>query len=308
MGISSHVRGSGRSVFGTSFLGSCFGSLTFRHNACPFRFVDDDGLLLGVLKNNQLLVWGLATGLCRELPNWLDELDEGYSGHFRRPTAAALTESSSLLAVVYRGHDIIVWDIENERLHDIYGKETGSLGARARRRPGMVSVLSLVFNRAPEAGLLAASFNDGELVVFNTAEGLVQARAPANAHTLASPPDGLMLACGNSAGTIQVFEFDRLKLLYRIQSEEFGIKSLIFSADSHRLIDIRGPRCRIWDPPILMRQDTDEDNSDTLSVSTGPQDYKLDDIKQSVHITALACADSDDFVICGKIDSSVCLL
>jgi WD40 repeat protein len=270
-------------------------------------FVDNDGLLLGVLKNNQLLVWDLATGLCSELSNWLDELDEGYSGHFRRPTAATLAETSSLLAVVYRGHDIIVWDIENERLYDIYGKETGSLGARARRRPGMASVLSLIFSRAPEAGLLAASFNDGELVVFNTCEGLVQARAPANAHTLACSPDGLTLACGDSAGTIQLFEFESLKLLYRIQSEEFGIKSLIFSADSHRLIDIRGPHCRVWDPPILMRQDEDEDNSDTLSVSTVPQDYKLDDAKQSVQITALACAESVDFIICGKIDSSVCL-
>ena len=148
-------------------------------------FVDNDGLFLGVLmKNNQLLVWDLATGLCKELPNWLDELDEGYTGHFHRLTAATLIETSSMLVVVYRGHDIIVWDIENERLHDIYGKETCSLGARARRRPGMASVLSLVFNRATEAGLLAASFNDGELVVFNTAEGLVQARTPANAHII----------------------------------------------------------------------------------------------------------------------------
>lgn len=270
-------------------------------------FVDNDELLLGVLKNNQLLVWDLATGLCRELSSWLDELDESYSCHLRRPTAAALAETSNLLAVVYRGYDIIVWDTENERLHDIYGKETGSLGARAMRRPGMSSVLSLIFSRAREAGLLAASFNDGELVVFNTSEGFIQVRAPAEAHSLACSPDGLLLACGNSAGTIQLFEFDTLKLLYRIQSEEVGIKSLSFSADSHRLVDIRGPRCRVWDPPILMRQDADEDNSDTLSVSIAPQDYKLDKAKQPVYITALTYAESDNFAICGKMDGSVCL-
>lgn len=74
-------------------------------------FVDNDSLLLGVLKNNQLLVWDLGTGVCKEIPNWLDELDEGYSGHFRRLTAATLAEKSSLLAVVYRGHDIIIWDV-----------------------------------------------------------------------------------------------------------------------------------------------------------------------------------------------------
>ena len=271
-------------------------------------FVDNDRLLLGAFKNNELLVWDLATGLCRELTSWLDGLDEEYSGRFLRPATAALDGVSSLLAVVYRGWDIILWDIENESLYDIYCQETGSLGTQAKKRLGISSVLSLAFNRAPEAGLLAASFTDGELVVFNTYEGIVQARVPAtNAHSLASSPDGLMLACGNSAGTIQLFEFDTLKLLYRIQSEEFGIKSLAFSADSHRLVDIRGPHCRVWDPPVLMRPDTDEDNSDTVSISTAPQDYKLDDAKQTIHITALVGAESGDAVLAGKEDGSVWL-
>jgi WD40 repeat protein len=280
--------------------------LDISSNCLSYSFVDNDRLLLGAFRNNQLLVWDLTTGLCRELTSWLDELDEEYSGHSRRPICATLAAGSNLLAVVYRGQDLIVWDIDNERLYDIYGKETGSLGARARKRAGIASVWSLMFSRAPEAGLLAAAFNDGELVVFNTFEGTVQARAPANAHTLASSPDGLTLACGNSGGTIHLFEFDSLKLLYRIQSEEFGIRSLVFTANSLRLIDIRGPHCRVWDPPVLVRPDADEENSDTISVSTAPQDYTLDDAKLSVHITALACAEDSGIVFCGKVDGAVC--
>ena len=271
-----------------------------------YSFVDNDQLFLGALRNNQILAWDLATGFCTELPSWLDGLDEEYSGHFLRPMCATLSSGLSLLAVVYRGHDIIVWDIDNERLYDIYGKETGSLGTQARQHGGVASVWSLIFSQAPETSLLAAAFNDGELVVFNTSEGTVQARAPANAHTLASSPDGLTLACGNSSGTIQIFDFDSLKLLYRIQSEEFGIKSLVFSADSHRLVDIRGTHCRVWDPPVLVRQDVDEENSDTISVSTAPQDYTLDDTKHCVHITTLACAEDGDAIFCGNADGDVC--
>ena len=276
-------------------------------NCMSLSFVDNDRLLLGVFRSSQLLVWDMATGRSRELTSWLDELGEDFSGRLRSPTTATLACGSSLLAIVYRGQDIIIWDTENERTYDIYGKETGSLGAQAERRPGTASVFTLIFSRAPEAGLLAAAFSDGELVVFNTSEGTIQATTPANAHTLASSPDGLTLACGNSAGTIQLFEFESLRLLYRIQSEEFGIKSLAFSIDSHRLIDIRGPHCRVWDPPVLVRQEADDVNSDTISISTVPQDYTLDDAKHSVHITAFSCAENSDAIFCGKLDGSVCL-
>jgi hypothetical protein len=270
-------------------------------------FLDNDRLLLAIMKSNQLLVWDMTTGLSRVLTSWLDELDDEYSGFHRRAVSATLAGGANLLAVVYRGLDIILWDIGNEMIYDIYGKDTGSLGPQARRRPGIASVLSLMFSRATETCLLAAAFNDGELVVFNTVDGLVQATAPANAHTMASSADGLMLACGNSTGTIQVFEFDTLKLLYRIQSEEYGIKSLAFSGDSHRLIDVRGLHCRVWDPSVLVREDHDEENSHTVSVSTAPQDIKLDDSKLFAHITAFACAEGTDAVFCGKLDGSVCL-
>lgn len=270
-------------------------------------FLDGDQLLLAALRSNQLLIWDMTTSLCRELTSWLDELDEEYSGFHRRVSCAALAEDASLLAIAYRGLDIIVWDLENDTIYDIYGQNTGSLGSQARRRPGVASVLSLMFSRTVETSLLAGAFNDGELVVFNIATGVVQAMAPANAHTMASSADGLTLACGNSSGTIQVFDFETLKLLYRIQSEEYGIKSLAFSADGQRLIDVRGPHCRVWDPPVLVRDDRDEENSDTVSVSTMAQDITLDDSKLSAHITAYACAESSNAVFCSKLDGSVCL-
>ena len=270
-------------------------------------FVENDTYLLTILKSNQLILWETETGHDRELTSWSDDLNETSSGTSQRPQAAALAKDASLLAIVYRGQDIILWDVDRDCLYDIYAKESGSLGTQAAKRSGIAQTWSMIFSQAPETGLLAAGFNDGELVLFNTFEGTVQARTFINAHTLASSPDGLTLACGNSAGTIQLFDFDSLKLLYRIQSEAHGIKSLVFSSDSHRLIDIRGPHCRVWDPPVLVRQDFDTENSDTISVSTAPQDYKLDETEQRVQITALASSENGDAIFCGKEDGSVCL-
>ena len=277
-------------------------------DAMSLSFADNDQILLATLRSNQVLLWNLITGSVEELASWLDELTDMSSGQYHRPIATAFSEDSSHLAISYRGHDVIIWDIEEERIIDLYGQDTGSLGAQSISRPGVATIWSLEYCRTPASNLLAAACNDGSLIVFNTANGTVQARAQeANVKTLVSSRDGFTLACGSSGGTIQLFDFETLKLLHRIKSEEFSIKDLTFSGDNHRLIDIRGPHCRVWDPPVLMRQENDEDISDTVSISTAPQEYKVDDSKLDANVTAFACAECLDAVFCGTIDGAILL-
>jgi WD40 repeat protein len=270
-------------------------------------FVDNDGALIGTLNGDQMVLWDLRTGLDSELPSWVDDLDPEYAGG--HPLAATIGGHSTMLAVAYRAQDVVVWDLENECVHDIYGQDIGPLGPRVSKRQGAGEGTSLMFSPDPEQGLLAVGYGTGELVVFNTKEQTVQARAShVNAHKMVSSPDGMILACTNSAGMILIFEFETLKLLYRIVSDESAVKDLVFTSDSHRLIDIRGPHCRIWDPPVLLQNAlVDEHNSDTISISTAPQEYLLDDTEQKVLISALICVDDDDAIICGKRDGSICV-
>ncbi|KAL2068164.1 hypothetical protein VTL71DRAFT_16262 [Oculimacula yallundae] len=268
-------------------------------------FVDNDLLLLAVTMDNRILLWDLASGSLETLDSWVDELDEGFVSGC--PTTATIGAGSSMLAIAYRGHDIIVWDIESEKIHDIYGQDVGSLGPNAEKRSGVASVISLLFSPVVESPLLAAGYNNGELVVFDTADHRVLARAQANAHSFVSSPDGMLLACSNSAGMIMIYDFESLKIVYRIVSEEYSIKSLVFSANSQRLIDIRGPFCRVWDPPALLRDEMDTSNSDTISISTSPQDYVLLDSEPAVPISAFVCCDENNSVICGNVDGSICL-
>lgn len=278
------------------------------HDCLSLCFTDEDKLLLGALRNNQLMIWDLTTGLLRDSADWTEDYD-GHSAHAsRRPITAAICIELSLLAVVYRGQDILIWDIEANALHETYGKETGAHLDPALSRSTKAFVTGgLVFSSDPGATLLAASYSDGDLVLFDTYEGTVKERTLAYAQTLASSPNGRTLASADSTGTIQLFDFETLKLIYRIRSEEHSIKSLAFSGDNCRLLDIRVSECRVWDPTVLLLQDVDDENSDTVSVSTAPQEIRLESSEDVVLITSLALHGSGEVFFCGKTDGAIYL-
>ena len=265
---------------------------------------DEDRLLLGALKNNHLVFWDLTTGSIKESTCWTQDLESENARAFRRPIAATFNLELGLLAVVYRGQDIFLWDIENDVIYDTYNKDASN--SSKQRRASISGVLCMVFSTAPASTLLAASYSDGDLVLFDTSQGTILELTTANAQTLACSPDGRTLASGDSAGTIQLYDFETLKLLYRINSEEY-VKSIAFSGDSQHLLDIRGSYCRVWDPVVLVRQDIDDEQSDTISISTTAQEFALEPIDDLIFVTALACHENGEVFFCGKEDGSVYL-
>lgn len=271
-------------------------------------FADEDRLLLGALRDNQLMVWDCTSGFLTNSADWTED-DDGQLNHaYRRPTSAAICVASSLLAVVYRGQDILVWDIESNALYDTFGKEIGA-NRNCRTATNVKAFVTggLVFSSDPNATLLAASYSDGDLVLFDITEGTVKEKTLANAQILASSPNGRTLATADSSGRVQIFDFETLKLLHCISADDYGIKSLAFSGDNSRLLDIRGSQCRVWDPTALLRPDEVDENSDTVSVSTLPQETLLQPSKDKVLITALACHGNGDVLFCGKSDGGIYL-
>ena len=266
--------------------------------------IEENQFLLGALKNNKLAIWDLADGTLRDDADWTRDLEGSQSHAYRRPVTASFCMESCLLAVVYRGQDILLWDLDRDELHDTYSKAGSSTkSSKVDISAGVTG--GLVFNATPNATLLAAAYSDGDVVLFDILEGTVREKALVNAQTLACSPDGRTLASGDSSGTIQLFDFETLRLLYRIKSEEYCIKELAFTRDSHRLLDIRGSECRVWDPMVLVRQDGDEENSDTISVSTTPQEVSLEPMENIVLITSLVCHADGGVFFCGKEDGSV---
>ena len=269
-------------------------------------FADEDRLLLGALRNNQLMIWDCATGFLTDCADWTEN-DGGQQNHaYRRPISAAIGVDSTLLAVVYRGQDILIWDIESNAAYDTLAKETGS-----SRNPSAISSTKafvtggLVFSADPNAALLAASYSDGDLVLFDITEGIVQEKTLANAQILASSPNGRTLAAADSAGRIQIFDFETLRLLHCISDDDYSTKALTFSGDNSRLLDIRGSECRVWDPIALFRPDETDENSDTVSVYTLPQETMIESSYDIISISALACHGNGEVLFCGKTDGGI---
>lgn len=88
---------------------------------------------------------------------------------------AALSPDQNILAIIYRGEDILFWDIERDRIHDIYEKETGSrLNMSTKVADGSTTVRSLGFSAGLGTDLLAATYSDGDLYVYDTSTGNIK--------------------------------------------------------------------------------------------------------------------------------------
>lgn len=273
------------------------------------HFSEDDTMLRVATRQNQLIEFD-CLGQCflREEPiSWVADLEE--TMQFRSPTMTALGSAMSLLSVIYRGENIVLWDYLEDRVHDVYEKETGSVVAYGSHKlaEGTTTVGSVTFSHAIDTHLLAAAYTDGDLMVYDTVSGEAIAMAEGvNVNLVASSPDGRTLAGVDSHGNLTLFEFETLRSLCRIKLDDPVIpKALSFTADSLRLIEIRGQQCRVWEPTVLLRTDTkDDENSDTVSITTDPQelDYHAN---KDVAITSIACAKTLDVVFYGTSEGCV---
>jgi len=83
----------------------------------------------------------------------------------------------------------------------------------------------LTFNPNSDSGLLAVAYQDGELALYDAWSQKELNSVYGNAFTLASSPDGRTLATGDARSTVQIGDFETLKLLYRINSGCGEVKS-----------------------------------------------------------------------------------
>ncbi len=266
---------------------------------------NNDQTLMGALKDHRLKSWDLKTGTLFANLDWTEGLEEMTKLLYRRPTTAAFGMDAHLLAVIYKGQDILLWDLESDSLYDTYNRERGVDGFVGRPY-GSSGVRCLCFGAADSADLLCAAYTDGELVLFDTATGLVTSRITAFAHILVSSPDGSTLASADPSGIIQLFHLQTLELIYVIKSVEPGLQGLTFSSDSSRLLDIRTSRCRVWEPNVLQGRRVYNDFApSTTSYETAPEIVRLDAPDECIQITSMTLHDGSTWIFGGKEDGSV---
>lgn len=272
------------------------------HDILTLVFGNSDKLLMAVSKGNAFLSWNLETGLAAEDCHWRDVFGE--QQYRRPPMAAALNSDLSLLAIVYRGRPICLWDMNGQNLYGLLGREPdpGSLALGTN-----TSVSSLVFSPNDSLPLLAAAYEDGDLALFEPWNLKLLKVIEANAQIVTCSSDGCTLATGNSAGMVQLFEFETLQLLYRVSASDYGVRTLAFSSDDLRFLDVRGKLCNVWEPSILSGLPQHEEDSVTEALPLEPRIIGVGDGENPAEITTLALHDTGEFAFCGMSDGSVFL-
>lgn len=199
-----------------------------------------------------------------------DQVDEIYSNTQsiitqQAATCAAFltTTDTTLLAVGYRKHPVFIWNVFEEQGlgHCVVDANNG--------------IDCMVFNPNPDIIALIVSLSDGRLCVFNyfTMKQMFMIHKT-YAQSVACSPDGHSLVTGGSHGTIEVFDFDHdydgntiLVPIYRIDGLYDPIRSVAFSCDGMRFLDVHRQQCRVWEPAALVRTNNElESTSDAATL------------------------------------------
>ena len=211
--------------------------------------------------------------------------------------AAAISPDQTTLALLYRGKPVYLYNLEDDTVLGTCGRDVDS-GA-----PN-ISVLTALFNPSPEFNLLAIAHQDGDLAIYDpwTQKELVSVYG--DAYSLAASPSGQFLGSGNTGGTIRLWEFETLALLYVIRSGLEEVRSLAFTGDGVRVVDRRDTRVKVWEPSALVRRSAAEEDASLSDATTliAPETGAND---ETVTTTA-TCADEHGlFVFAGSSDGSV---
>ncbi|KAL8647803.1 MAG: hypothetical protein Q9226_006278, partial [Calogaya cf. arnoldii] len=263
-------------------------------------FNEDDTILMATTIANCTSCWSVEAG--EELEKFFvsDQIEDDSSTYRRPPSHAQISGELNLLAVCYRQRPINLWDLEDRSFIGQFHKSAADV------YPGPL-VEAMVFNPNPDVNLAAASYQDGDLVIFNPWNQKSHAMVEANAHVLAVSPDGATLATGDSSGTVQVFDFETLGLLYRSTVNDFDIRAISFASNNIRFFDIRRDHCNVWEPSAIVRQTATSDGSSEYCSEGVMGDVETVGIHlsdESQAITAMV-SDGDGYLFCGKESGSV---
>ncbi|MBE3042520.1 hypothetical protein IMZ48_08065, partial [Candidatus Bathyarchaeota archaeon] len=228
---------------------------------------------------------------------WADSPDLDGPPPRRPPCALSISPSHQMLAVSYSGEPITLWDLEEDAYYGSCGKKLPS-GETSQH-----IVVSLAFNPNPNIGLMAVTYLDGDLALLDPFADEQLECFRANCLALGASPDGRFLAAGGGDGIINVYEFDTLRLLYRVKSYNSFIKQIGFAKDSLHFADIRGAQCSVWEPAALMRYSLNDDSTGSSSASV----INTVSLEPKAKITAIMVHHTPDVIFAGRDDGAVLL-
>lgn len=302
--INTHLASAGRTKIGlwNSASGTLLRTLNIVDPIITLDFTMDNSQVVVTTRANSLKFWRVADGFEIDTCQFadVDEEQGEESTYLRPPTHAAFSAELNLLVVAYRQRPVNIWDLEENTF-------VGHFYKSATQYPHPL-IFALIFNSNPVLCLAAVAYDDGDVITFDPWTQKKHMSVNANAATLASSPDGTILATGNGVGVISLYDFESLSMLYQISSYEQSIRSIVFSSNNLRFFDIRGGYCNAWEPSVLVRR-TDQGEASSIDVSeevpSGPQRGNTKAYDDDQAITAMTAHHEGEAIFCGREDGSI---
>ena len=242
-------------------------------------------ILLAVTEQGRGLRLDIASGKVLEEHSYPFQPIEPGSEQNKAPIAATISPGSELLGLVYRKGPVCVWELQTNTFVS-WAVDDTPRGAK-----------QVLFNPNPEIGLLLVAYDIGHLGLFDSWSGnLVLMREPdkdAILHSVTCSADGRTLATVDNIGSLRIWDFESLALLYQVQTPNFAHRILDFTSEAFSLVDVVEHEMRIWSPSALVRKSVEEEASTSepaaiLPVKEGQfETYQASQIRSTAAHTSL---------------------
>ena len=216
----------------------------------------------------------------------------GYGGC---PLTMSMGPCLTKVAMAWRGKPPIVWDVSKEDTQQPFKCPiSGSTDP-------VMSPLSIHWQN--DANSILILCQNTTLKEWHIYDEDLQDFPHIKAQEISLSQDGSFLLACDYMGTISIYTFPRLSLIYQMVNKNEFIESLVFSPDAQRFYELRDSLCNVWEPDALVRPDEAEIDDHGSSIMT--ESVVARDESSQVLITALVHGFGDKFYCVGKEDGTV---
>lgn len=182
----------------------------------------------------------------------LEETSIPEGAFINSPSSMAFNPNCTQLAVAYKGFPLAVWSLEPpEMIARCAGRRQKKQGHTTNA--GWTGVTRVVWH--PFNGQILGIYRDGQIFKWGPMDDTheeVRQELDATPSDITCSPNGLVFATSDIRGTIKIYDFTHMSLIYKLTSDDI-IKAIAFSPDSRRFYDLRGTYCNVWEPNCLIR-------------------------------------------------------
>ncbi|KAK6852096.1 NACHT and WD domain protein [Apiospora arundinis] len=262
-----------------------------------------EDVVISVSQHGHLLKWDIATGNMLEDQAFtyrsLDDEVEELELRQMAPSVWALSMDAELLAFGYTMGTICLWEVES-------GELIGWVRDDEMKLPSL-----LLFNSNPDIHLLLSISVDHVMSIYDSWSGnKVHTHTPTNCGGILSAacsPDGRTLATTDKLGSLHIWDFEALDLLYHVMSPATNFRLLNFTSDGSSVVDITDTGMNIWSPATLIRKNIEDDYSvsEDFSGLTATEGQGQFVAMRANRITALSTHASQPLVFAGKHNGQI---